>query len=263
MTEAAEAAVSEFAADCGADIFKMKNSCETYLQQYLRDHPVEQELMIAGLRVGIPDRIARVDDFAGYDDFLSELAVKFERAASTDAAAAKWTVGAWAFALGRPVGYVPEEKRSDLGRVYDDPAPARFNGAVKTVMIGIVMAGGFLGGTIALCLFPLIDLLVDFNYDTLDKPEGEYSLPLFVICLLLGLVNGVLCALAALGGWLYGRGNEYPWNAFGVAFGASFPGFWLYMFVGICLPLPVKLILYWASIFLAVYKTAARGGRDL
>lgn len=262
MTPEAENAVAEFAADCGADIYQMTQSCETYLQQYLANFPAEQELMIAALRVGVPTRIAAHDARAGYDDFLSELGEKFAEAAHTDADAAKWTVGAWAFALGKPVGYVPPELRADGGRVYRDARPDKYAAVGDALVTGIAVSGAFIGGFLAFALMPVLWLAVDVHFalmeDHLAEDEVKAHMPSMIVCTIAGLVNGVLATAAAYGGWRYGRGDSRPWQTFGATLGTSLFSAWMYMLI-VFIPLPITFIFYYASIFMVTFKTAARG----
>jgi hypothetical protein len=261
MSPEAEAAVAEFAADCGTDSHQMQNSCETFLQRYLRDFPAEQELLIAALRVGVPKRIAAVEDFTNYDDFLSDLATKFEKAVHTDTEAAKWTVGAWAYVLGRPAGYAGPEQLENDGKVYHDPTPNKYEGAVQAVMAMIVVAGGFLGSALGVGLPPLVMLAVDYEVDRahglLNPGDGGITLAMVLFFLMIMFAAGVVGALGALAGWMVGKGDDRPWTGFGVAFGTGFTtGLLLLFFFSIV----IKPFVLFGTLFGAVYKCAARGG---
>ncbi|MGL4421608.1 MAG: hypothetical protein ACRCZF_13150 [Gemmataceae bacterium] len=256
MTPEAEEAIAEFARDCGPDIWKMRQSCETYLHNYLVKFPVEHELMLAALTLGVPERIVRFGDSDGYDAFLGELAEKFEHAAHTDAEAAKWTVGAWAFSLGKPLGYVKVELEND-GKVYAaalDPKKVRLE---QNLMTLIVIGGGGIGGICAVLTLPVLFLLVDLTHDGVDYLNSELGVGLAIFLLMMALFDGVVAAFASFVGWYMGRGDRKPWASASAAFGTAFGTSMVLTMLGSLFLRPIFLF---ASVFTVVYKTSARGG---
>jgi hypothetical protein len=238
VTAAAEDAFAEFVADCGTEAHAMPATCQTYLEQYMAQHPEERDLLLAGLQVGVPRHILKHDGGVGYDDHLSQIAEKFVGAAGIAPEEAKWAVGAWAYAVGRPVGWECT-KDDNLGRVYTE-AP-RESLVAKSLITAIVVSGGFLGAIV-----PAVAFAVMFSFGHV----GMFLLILLGTCL--------WCAGAAWGGWWFGRGNEYPWGGFAVAFGAAFTTGCILVFV--LSPL-IKPFVLFSAVFGACYKTAARGGK--
>lgn len=270
LNRKAEAAIVAFAADCGRDVWKMQAACETYLGQYLADYPVEMELLIAALRVGVPKRIAAQDARVGYDDFLAQLAEKFAAAAHTDREAAGWAVGAWATVLGKPAGYrPPEDEPPAAGRVYvDDFQPKGGEGFLKFMMAAIVTAGGFLGGVAGGAMLPLVMLATEVatEYHTKGGPMagkdrvGNYSNAVTGLAIFLAMVVvGGASGLGALGGWLLGRGAERPWATFGTAFMTALGSNLVVMF---CLGPFFGAPIQFAIVFGSTFRSAARGGGD-
>jgi hypothetical protein len=260
----AEDAFAEFAADCGREAYKTPSACETYLNQYLEKYPTELELLIAALRVGVPKRIAAQDARVGYDDFLSQLADKFAAAAHTDREAATWAVGAWAFAVGKPVGFVGGAADPTAGRVYEDAGPPPNERLVRRAMAMIVTAGGFLGGAVGAALLPVLvmasDVAAAYHSRGTHVMSAEMTQDVTVL-LVLGLMvgAGLIAALGAMAGWWMGQGEERPWATFGVAFGTALT---TTMFLLFCLTPILKPVILFGAVFGATYKSAARGGRE-
>jgi hypothetical protein len=238
VTATAEDAFAEFVTDCGPEAHAMPATCQTYLEQYMANFPEERDLLLAGLQVGVPRHILKHDGGVGYDDYLSTIADKFVGAAGISADEAKWTVGAWAYAVGRPVG-TEIVKDSDLGRMYSE-AP-KHDYVASYIITAIVVAGGFFGGFIPGCFYA--------GFFSGGNPAA-FGLILLGTCL--------WTSAAAYGGWWFGRGNEYPWGGFAVAFGAALSTGLILAFV---LHPFIKPFVLFSAVFGAVYKTANRAGK--
>jgi hypothetical protein len=264
MTPAAEDAFADFVADCGADCHRIPKACETYLMRYMARFPDEQNLLLLGLKAGLPDALLRHPGDESYDGFLSHMGEKFAHHVGVPIEHGKWTAGAWAFAVGRPVGWVQEdiEAANDTIKQAAYATPTERNPRLTQFLFtAIVVGGGFLGGFLATAFLPLVMMMVDSalesEYDA-EKPKETTMLLLFVfvICMMVGLMS----AAATWLGWWFGQGREYPWNGFAVAFGAAFTTTMILLFA---FPLPVKPFVLFFAVFGATYKTAARGGRDI
>lgn len=260
----AEEAFAEFIERCGTDSWKIPSSCETFLTQYLAKFPAELELLVAALRVGVAKRIAGQDARVGYDDFLSQLADKFATAAGTDREAATWVVGAWAFGVGKPVGYAPPEEKPAAGRRYDPEGSPPDDKFVYRVMTLIVVGGGALGAAIGAACLPIILMATDVAVD--HYKNGMYfrqsamsdgATLLLVLAMMVGAA--AVGALGAWAGWYMGSGAENPWASFGVACGAAFTTTVLLVFFVTAVLKPVVLF---GAVFGATFKSAARGGRE-
>lgn len=255
MNAAAEDAFAEFVADCGNDAYAIPASCITYLNQYMVKFPAERDLLLAGLQVGVPRHIMKHDGGVGYDDHLSQIADKFVAAADITPAEAQWAVGAWAYAVGRPVGFVLE-KDENLGRVYADDRP-KSQAVANTIITAIVVSGGFFGGLFAGFIFALFAAAGAAASSAASgyQPKAEDTVGL-VLMMTLGIA--LLCAGAAWGGWWFGHGSNAPWRGFAVSFGTSFTTILILIFV---LSIFVKPFVLFGAVFGACYKTAARGGQ--
>ncbi len=258
--------LTELIRDCGPSILQMHSSCEIYLQQYVGKFPVEHELLVAAFRVGVAERIDQFKASSGnYEHFLTDLKAKFADAVHTDAEAAEWTIDAWASALGKPPGRAVTPIVDTKRYPGDNVAPDPLADYEQTLMTLIVCAGGFLGGFCATVVFPLVFLLTDFALTVNKKGMNSDSLkdftdlPIFVVFVILGIGIGIVGALAALTGWKLGGGNERPWATFSITFGTAFVGTFC---VGLlmCLPLLVKPVVYFCTVFGTTYTSAARGG---
>lgn len=259
----------EMVRDCGPGIVRMESSCEMYLNQYLANHPDERQLLSTSLVFGAPEAILEYAAESGYADHLDTLTARFARRAELDPDAARWAIESWAEALGRPAGgeYGPPV---ELAKVYPDEQKA--GGAfTHGAMCGIVAAGGFVGGFLAMCLVPVLLWATDpellFMNDFAAHQEGyggkaaaekrEQAVFLFFAAVAVG--SGLLGAGAAVGAWLFAGGDHNPWATFSVACGTAFVMVFISTFVPLII-LPFKPVTYFLSVFAATYKSAARGG---
>jgi hypothetical protein len=90
--------------------------------------------------------------------------------------------------------------------------------------------------------------------------KGRHALTASAVVVLMVMgAAGFLSAVATLGGWLFGGGDEKPWATFSVAFGTAMSTLLILMFIP-CIPLLAKPVIYFGSVFAATFKSAARGG---
>lgn len=256
----------EMVRDCGPAIARMESSCNMYLGQYLANFPEERQVLSTALQYGAPEAITEFNSPTGYADHLATLTERFARRAQLDPDAAAWAIEAWAEALGRPAGSevaAPPE----FEKVYPTDGPVKGQAFADAAMLAIVGGGGFAGAFAAFMLLPIILWAADFGgliLDDWEAREGRSSgmsrqMVIFLVCGLVGLGAGALAAGAAVGAWLFAGGDTKPWATCSVACGTAF--FMVFMCVGMpCLILPLKPVLFFSSVFVAVYKSAARGG---
>jgi hypothetical protein len=233
----------------------MTTMCEFQIKQALADFPEERTALVEALKRGVPDQIVAAAGKDGYDQFLKAAGEKF--AAASGLPNGVWAVERWAEALGKGQGYVapppvaPVVKSSAKLRAERD--------AVDQVATLIVTAGGGLGGFLG-CGGVHLFLHLVFTGDA-KTADGKAALfggtlvILFFMCI--GIVPG---ALAALGGWKFGRGSGNPWPATVAAFGAAFGMGTLISFVP-CLALFTPVVIAFA-VFGATFSAATRGGFD-
>ena len=258
----------EMVRDCGTGIVQMPASCEMYLSQYLSSFDAERKMLLTALRKDVPLSIVQYNQRDGYDDHLDYLTKKLVKESECDADDARWAVTAWAEALDRPAGYEIEQA-VDPRRLRDEqernPVSGFKDKAVKTAMVTIVGAGGFLGGFVAVALVPIMlwsigaDVFVNGGdgASLFDKKNSDVQY--FLAFLLLAVVAGITGSLGAIGAWLFAGGNENPWATFNVACGTAFVMVFLVTFMPL-IPFLFKPIVYLCSVFGTTYKSAARGG---
>lgn len=253
--------------DCGTDIVRMRASFEMYLGQYLIDYPEEKQLLHDAFRVGIPEKILQHAGEKDYDKYLTRLGPRFAEAAKRLDDECAWGVETWAMALGRTADYAAPAAPD---RVYlEDLIPEESHTkkvATGTAMAIIVSAGGGLGAGLAALLWPLVGAVAGFSSryyagDTENAIKTEYDQTIYFVMIF--LTAAAVGAFGALGGWLFGRGAEYPWAGFSIAFGTALTMFFIVQVI----PIPFvpsiiwKPIVLFGSVFGSVYKTAARGGQ--
>lgn len=243
----------------GKDMYKL-SACEYLLQRDLSAFPVELELIVAALRVGVPKRLEQWPGGGKPEDYLEQLADQFAQSAHTDREAALFAVHAWAEAM----DFAPEHNPAPLpndGRIYEEPPDPREDRLARQIMAAIVSVGGFLGGAFGAGIVPILMLAVDIAYDlNVDRDGQQRQMNLIWFVLILMVVGGVLGGLAALAGWHYGRGDCYPWATFAVAFGSACSSILIVLFVP-CIPLLLQPVVYFGMVFGATFRSAARGGR--
>ena len=258
----------EMVRDCGTGIVQMPASCEMYLSQYLSSFDAERKMLLTALRKNVPLAIVQYDQKDGYDDHLDYLTQKLAKESECDAGDARWAVTAWAEALDRPAGYEieqaidPRKLREELER---NPESGFKDKAVKTAMVTIVGAGGFLGGFVAVALVPImlwasgVDVIVNGGEDTGLFDKKSTNVEYFLAFLMLAVAAGITGSLGAIGAWLFAGGNENPWATFNVACGTAFVMVFLVTFMPL-IPFLFKPIVYLCSVFGTTYKSVARGG---
>jgi hypothetical protein len=214
-------ALAEMLVSCGKTVFRMPSSCEMYLRHYLEDFPDERNLLSEALRRGIPDQImqnARNDD---YREFLAMAATRLATDAELAHPMARWAVEAWANVLNRPPSYKPPPPAA---KDAEKPEVKISELHLRLIMAGICALGGFLGGALGngggLLILFVTDVAVEAEFN--DKRMGMEEVALAIVIAIVMLIGGVTSAIASFGGWMFGRGNDKPWNGFGAAFGAAF-----------------------------------------
>jgi hypothetical protein len=267
MQESARGAFIEMVRDCGNDIVRMEASFEMFLGQYLTEFPEERKLLSDAFKVGVPQKMIQHAGKADYADYLTKLGPRFAEAANRPEDESAWAIETWSLALGRTSDYVAPVIPN---RVYiADEIEAQETPEKKFVanagMATIVTAGGGIGAAMAALLFPLALAGAGMTDDFVATggSRGQYrthsEFEQIVLFVVIGLVAATVGGVAALGGWLLGKGAEYPWATFGVACGTAFTMFFIITFIPV-IPMLVKPVLYFASVFGTTYKSAARGG---
>ncbi len=258
----------EMVRDCGTGIVQMPASCEMYLAQYLSSFDAERKMLLTALRKNVPNAIVQYDQKDGYDDHLDYLTAKLVKESECDAGDARWAVEAWAEALDRPAGYEIEQAidpRKLREEQEQNPESGFKSKAVKTAMITIVGAGGFLGGFVAVALLPVLvwasgaEVVMNGGEDTGMFDKKSTNVQFFLACLLLAVGAGIVGSLGAIGAWLFAGGNENPWATFNVACGTAFVMVFIVTMMPL-IPALLKPIFYVCSVFGTTYKSAARGG---
>jgi hypothetical protein len=92
------------------------------LQDTSPGHRRENALLVAAVEEGTAARIARLSDSLSVPGELERLATDLMRARAITPAAARWAVGAWAWALGK--GPVPDDEATQAPTPGPTPAPA-------------------------------------------------------------------------------------------------------------------------------------------
>ncbi|HET6572368.1 MAG TPA: hypothetical protein VFG68_02110 [Fimbriiglobus sp.] len=246
---------------CGKTAFRMPSSCELFLRQYLSHHPTELGLLTAALRRGVPEKIAAHNGRDGYDELLDAATALLAQEAGVGRPLATWAVEAWATGLGRPPGYAAPPVTP--GVVEPPPGfdkPQVSDRSVRRVMAGVAAAGGAFGGLLGNGSGMLVLLFTDRRLGTQYSSETE-EVVLYVVAAVLALVGGVCGGVGAFAGWMFGRGDEWPWGGFVAACGAAFgTGCLLFFCAG---PGLITAVAMGFSAFGAAFTTASRGARRI
>ena len=251
----ARAAFLAFVKDSGKTVYKMTTMCEFQIKQKLADFPEEQKALVEALKRGVPDQIVAAAGTDGYDEFLTATGETFQ--AATGLPNGRWAVDRWAEALGKRPGSAPPPP---VAPVVQSAAKVRAErDALDNIATMIVTGGGAFGGFLG-CggVHLFLHLVFTGDAKTADGKAALFGGTLVILFLMcLGIVPG---ALAALGGWKFGRGSGNPWPATIAAFGAAFGMGTLISFIP-CLALFTPVVIAFAT-FGATFSAATRGGFD-
>lgn len=267
--EKAERLFFELIRDCGTDLVRMPSSCRVYLTRYLANYPDEADLLMGAINRGIPTRMLQHEAKRGYSDFLDDEIRRFARAEKVDWADAKWAVDNWAKAVGRPRGFkhvapviAPEE-------LYPDPEQdKKYENFVKAAMIFIVGAGGFFGTFMAIVLIPIFMWALEGSLVAMTgglaggMMEESDDAAIFLVAFIAAGGFGLVGAAAAIVAWIFAGGDEEPWATASVASGAAFTTVFICLGITMmcCIPPLFLPFVHIGCVFIATYKSAARGG---
>lgn len=265
----AEALFFELMRDCGPDIVRMPSSCKIYLTRYLANHPEEADLLMAVVQRGIPQRLLQHEAKRGYSEFLDEEIRRFAKAEKVEWIDAKWAVECWAEGIGRPRGFKAAETTLAPEELFPDPQEhQRYDNFVKAAMIFIVGFGGFFGTFAAVALIPIFMWALEGSLVALSGGLGgaimdqDNDLAIFLVAFIAAGGFGLVGAAAAIVAWIFAGGEEEPWATASVASGTAFTTVFICFGITMlcCIPPLFLPFVHIACVFLATYKSAARGG---
>ncbi len=266
----AEKLFFEMIKDCGTDIIRMPSSCQVYLSRYLANFPEEADLLMGVLRNEMPTRLLQHESKAGYTDFLNDEIKRYARKSKVGLQDARWAADCWAEAIGRPRGYRPSMVTITTEDLYPDTEEKqKYENFVKAAMIFIVGGGGFFGTFVAISIIPIFMWALDGSIMALTAGQGgggmldqDNDLAIFLVAFIVAAGFGLVSAAAAIVAWIFAGGEEEPWATASVASGAGFTTVFICLGITMmcCIP-PIFLpFVQIGCVFVATYKSAARGG---
>lgn len=267
--EKAERLFYELLRDCGTDLVRMPSSCRVYLSRYLANFPDEADLLMGVIQRGIPGRLLQHEAKRGYSDFLDEEIRRFVKSEKVQWADAKWAVETWAKGVGRPRGFKHVASTVPVEELYPDPErDKKYENFVKAAMIFIVGAGGFFGTFMAVALIPIFMWALEGSLVALTAGaaggmmEESDDLAIFLVAFIAAGGFGLVGAAAAIVAWIFAGGDEEPWATASVASGTAFTTVFICLGITMmcCIPPLFLPFVHIACVFIATYKSAARGG---
>lgn len=267
--EKAERRFFELIRDCGTDLVRMPSSCRVYLARYLANYPDEADLLMGVINRGIPTRLLQHEAKRGYTEFLDEEIRQFAKSDQVAWADAKWAVDCWAKAVGRPRGYKPAKITIAPEELYPDPErDQKYENFVKAAMIFIVGAGGFFGTFMAVVLIPIFMWALEGSLVAMTgglaggMMEETDDAAIFLVAFIAAGGFGLVGAAAAIVAWIFAGGDEEPWATASVASGAAFTTVFICLGITMmcCIPPLFLPFVHIGCVFIATYKSAARGG---
>ncbi len=265
----AERLFFELIKDCGPDLVRMPSSCKVYLARYLANHPDDADLLLAVIKRGVPTRLLQHESRRGYDELLDEEIRRFAKSQKIEWYDAKWAVECWATGVGRPRGFRPKRVEPVPQELYADPNEKdKYDNFVKAAMIFIVGFGGFFGTFVAIALIPifmwalegtLVSLTAGFGGALMDDNDDT---AVFLVAFIAAGGFGLVGAAAAIVAWIFAGGEEEPWATASVASGTAFTTVFICLGVTMvcCIPPLFLPFVHIGCVFMATYKSAARGG---
>jgi hypothetical protein len=260
----------ELLRDCGPDLVRMPSSCRVYLSRYLANHPEDADLLMAVVKRGTPTRLLQHESPRGYDALLDEEIRRFAKSQKIEWYDAKWAVECWAKGVGRPRGFRPKKPQavSPAMLVDDLDEKSKYDNFVKAAMIFIVGFGGFFGTFVAIALIPifmwalegtLVSLTAGFGGAIMDDSDDT---AVFLVAFLAAGGFGLVGAAAAIVAWIFAGGEEEPWATASVASGTAFTTVFICLGITMmcCIPPLFLPFVHIGCVFMATYKSAARGG---
>ncbi len=255
--------------DCGVDLVRMPSSCRVYLTRYLANHPDEADLLMGVINRGIPTRMLQHEAKRGYSDFLDEEIRRLAKVEKVEWADAKWAVEIWAKAVGRPRGFKHVAPAIAPEELYPDPErDKKYENFVKAAMIFIVGAGGFFGTFVAIAIIPIFMWALEGSLVALTgglaggMMEETDDAAIFLVAFIAAGGFGLVGAAAAIVAWIFAGGDEEPWATASVASGAAFTTVFICLGITMmcCIPPLFLPFVHIGCVFIATYKSAARGG---